>query len=115
MPKCDACDAKKVKVGVCGYCDADLCEDCCRPDCEWDEDCEDLCCMYCWLEDAAEGKTIEELKAEHRAPKPKKKVKLVVVKKLEQYATCDDCGRNCYTGGEKHPDGYTCEDCEEEE
>lgn len=84
MPKCDACDAKKVKVGVCGYCDADLCEDCCRPDCEWDEDCEDLCCMYCWLEDAAEGKTIEELKAEHRAPKPKKKVKLVVVKKLKE-------------------------------
>ena len=28
--------------------------------------------MYCWLEDAAEGKTIEELVAEHRAPKPKK-------------------------------------------
>lgn len=33
----------------------------------------------------------------------------------EQYATCEDCGRNCYTGGKKYPDGYTCEDCEPEE
>ena len=71
MTSCCACDAKNVKTGCCGYCDADLCEDCCRPDCDWSEDCEDLCCMYCWLEDAAEDKTIEELKAEHRAPKPK--------------------------------------------
>lgn len=33
----------------------------------------------------------------------------------EQYATCEDCGRNCYTGGEKYPDGYVCDDCEPEE
>jgi hypothetical protein len=33
----------------------------------------------------------------------------------EKYTNCDDCGRFCYTGGDKHPDGYVCEDCEEEE
>lgn len=33
----------------------------------------------------------------------------------EQYTDCDDCGRTCYTGGKKYPDGYTCEDCEPEE
>lgn len=34
---------------------------------------------------------------------------------MENYHTCDDCGRYCYTGGTPYPDGYTCEDCEEEE
>jgi hypothetical protein len=32
-----------------------------------------------------------------------------------KYTTCESCRRNCYTGGEKYPDGYTCEDCEEDE
>ena len=73
MTMCDACGAKEVKkTGSCGYCREDLCEDCCRPDCCWDEDDEDLCCMFCWLEDQAEGKTLKELVALHRAPKPKK-------------------------------------------
>lgn len=36
--------------------------------------------------------------------------------KKEQYATCEECERLCYTGGE-HEEGeeYICEDCEEEE
>lgn len=36
--------------------------------------------------------------------------------KKDQYATCEECGRYCYTGGE-HEEGeeYICEDCEEEE
>lgn len=33
----------------------------------------------------------------------------------EQYHTCDDCGRNCYTGGDAYPNGYTCADCDEDE
>ena len=33
----------------------------------------------------------------------------------EKYTDCDECGRFCYTGGDKHPDGYVCADCEEEE
>ena len=32
----------------------------------------------------------------------------------EQYATCEECERLCYTGGE-HKEEYICEDCEEEE
>lgn len=32
-----------------------------------------------------------------------------------KYTTCEDCRRNCYTGGTEYPDGYTCEDCEEDE
>ena len=32
-----------------------------------------------------------------------------------KYTTCESCRRNCYTGGEKYPDGYTCDDCEEDE
>jgi len=69
---CCACDAKNVKTGRCGYCKDDVCEECCRPDCDWSEDCEDLCCMYCWLEDAADGIPLAELVKKHRAPKPKK-------------------------------------------
>ncbi len=34
--------------------------------------------------------------------------------KKEQYATCEECERYCYTGGEhKEGKGYICEDCEE--
>jgi hypothetical protein len=33
----------------------------------------------------------------------------------EKYTLCESCRRNCYTGGEKYPDGYTCDDCEEDE
>ena len=33
----------------------------------------------------------------------------------EIYTLCESCRRNCYTGGVKYPDGYTCEDCEEDE
>jgi hypothetical protein len=32
----------------------------------------------------------------------------------EQYHTCEDCGRNCYTGGDAYPDGYTCVDCDDD-
>jgi hypothetical protein len=32
----------------------------------------------------------------------------------EQYHTCDDCGRYCYTGGDQYPDGYICVDCDED-
>lgn len=32
-----------------------------------------------------------------------------------KYTTCESCRRNCYTGGTEYPDGYTCEDCEEDE
>ena len=68
---CPACNTKKVKTGCCGYCHIDLCEECCRPDCEWnDEGLEDLCCMYCWLEDAAEGMELADLVKAHRAKKP---------------------------------------------
>lgn len=36
--------------------------------------------------------------------------------KKEQYATCEECERYCYTGGEhKEGEEYICEDCEEEE
>ena len=35
--------------------------------------------------------------------------------KVEKYTDCDECGRYCYTGGEKYPDGYVCDDCEPEE
>jgi len=34
--------------------------------------------------------------------------------KKDQYATCEECGRNCYTGGE-HDEEYICEDCEDED
>jgi len=34
--------------------------------------------------------------------------------KKDQYATCEECGRNCYTGGE-HEEEYICEDCEDED
>ena len=33
----------------------------------------------------------------------------------EKYTDCDECGRFCYTGGDKHPDGYVCADCDEDE
>jgi hypothetical protein len=33
----------------------------------------------------------------------------------EKYTVCDECGRFCYTGGDKHPDGYVCADCDEDE
>ena len=36
-------------------------------------------------------------------------------KHAEKYTLCESCRRNCYTGGEKYPDGYTCDDCEEDE
>lgn len=79
MTSCCACDAKNVKTGCCGYCRADLCEDCCRADCDWSEEFEDLCCLYCWLEheesedewERTQEKPIEELKRLYRAPKPK--------------------------------------------
>jgi antitoxin component of RelBE/YafQ-DinJ toxin-antitoxin module len=32
-----------------------------------------------------------------------------------KYTWCESCCRNCYTGGNKYPDGYTCDDCEEDE
>ena len=34
---------------------------------------------------------------------------------MEQYHTCEECERSCYTGGVAYPDGYICVDCEEEE
>jgi len=35
--------------------------------------------------------------------------------KKDQYATCEECGRNCYTGGEHdEEEEYLCEDCDEE-
>jgi hypothetical protein len=33
----------------------------------------------------------------------------------EKYAECDECGRFCYTGGHKYPNGYVCADCDEDE
>jgi hypothetical protein len=33
----------------------------------------------------------------------------------EKYTDCDECGRFCYTGGEKYPDGFVCADCDEDE
>lgn len=36
-------------------------------------------------------------------------------KSVEKYTDCDECGRFCYTGGDKHPDGYVCADCDEDE
>lgn len=70
MSNCKACvnSGRNVKIGNCGYCNADLCEECCRPDCDWSEDNEDLCCMYCWLEDEAEGVQLADLVAKHRTP-----------------------------------------------
>ena len=52
---CLACDAKNILTGTCGYCRADLCEECCRED--WNDDCGsecsndeyDWCCLRCWL------------------------------------------------------------------
>ena len=72
---CSACNAKNIRTGTCGYCRTKLCEECCRPD--FEDDCDsqasndafDFCCMYCWLEDEAEGKELAELVAKHRAPK----------------------------------------------
>jgi hypothetical protein len=32
----------------------------------------------------------------------------------DKYTDCDECGRFCYTGGEKYPDGYVCNDCDED-
>lgn len=84
---CRECDAKNIRTGTCGWCRMDLCEDCCRPDFEDDcgSECSnsdfDWCCMYCWLEDEAEGKTIMELKAEHRAPRVVAPVVVVTTKK----------------------------------
>ena len=34
--------------------------------------------------------------------------------KVEKYTDCDECGRFCYTGGEKYPNGYVCADCDED-
>ena len=34
---------------------------------------------------------------------------------MEQFKTCDECGRTCYTGGVAYPDEYICVDCEDEE
>ena len=34
--------------------------------------------------------------------------------KVEKYTDCEECGRFCYTGGEKYPDGYVCNDCDED-
>jgi hypothetical protein len=32
-----------------------------------------------------------------------------------KYTTCDSCRRNCYTGGVVVPEGWMCEDCDEDE
>ena len=34
--------------------------------------------------------------------------------KVEKYTDCEECGRFCYTVGEKDPNGYVCADCDED-
>ena len=43
------------------------------------------------------------------------KRKIQLKKEEEKYTDCDECGRFCYTGGNKHPDGYVCAYCDDDE
>ena len=64
-----------------------------------------------------EGLTAEQIEAVFAERERKNYAELVApILPKEQYATCEECGRYCYTGGEhKEGEEYICDDCDEED
>ena len=103
MSTCLYCDAENVKIGTCGYCRADLCEECCRDDCDWSEEFKDLCCKECG------DMTFDEFHADEIGNVDDRDAP-----NTYPYKECCDCGDRKSCGSYKD-DSWFCEDCYEEE